>query len=116
MLRAVALPFDSEKRAIGDRLNLPFPSFRASDEQRFGALFANLLLPGEGEARQGRDVCSQEVCSLPLLLPEQAVDRYGALFLSSSYSSKIVSTNSCVIITPARRQRSTMSSRQTFGS
>ena len=115
MSRAVALPFDGEKRAIGDRLNLSFPSFRASDEQRFGALFASLLLPGEGEARQGRDVPPKEACSLPLLLPEQAVDRYGALFLSSSYSSKIVSTNSWVIITPDRRQRSTMSSRPIFG-
>jgi len=104
MSRAVALPFDGQERAIGDRLNLPLPPLRASSEQRLAALLAGLLLPGEGEAGQRRNVCSEETFGLLLLLLDQQIDRYGALFLSSSYSSKMTSTNSCVIITPDRRQ------------
>ena len=108
------MPFHCEKRTVGDRVNLP--SFRAPDEQGLIALLASLVLPGEGEARQGRDTSPIEACSLPLLFPEELVDGYRALFLSSSYSSKIASTNSRVIITPVRLQRSTMSFPLAFGS
>ena len=108
------MPFHCEKHTVGDRADLP--PFRASNEQGLIALLASLVLPGEGEARQGRDISPKEVRSLPLLFPEELVDRYGALFLSSSYSSKITSTNSRVIITPARLQRSSMSFRLAFGS
>ena len=114
MSRTVAVPFDCEKRTVGDRAKLP--SFRASEEERSTALLASFVLPGEGEARQGRDTSSIEACRLPLLFREELVDGYRALFLSSSYSSKIASTNSRVIITPVRLQRSAMSFRLAFGS
>jgi hypothetical protein len=99
VLRTVALPFNGHKPPV-DRGN-NFPPSGEQNLERFAALPASVILPGEGKPWNGQGSFRAKGCRLLSLLKQEFANRYGALFLSRSYFSKIASTSSREIDTPA---------------
>jgi hypothetical protein len=114
MARAIALPFNRDEGPVSGRDDASLSG--SVNLEGFVTGVADLLPPGEEDTRPWDNIFPTKIRDLLLFFTQDLAGRYGALFLSSWYSSKIVSTNSRVIITPARLQRSTMSCRRTLGS
>lgn len=106
MVRTVALPLDGYKSSVGCRKN--FARSCEANLQRLAARLATFLVPGERKPRDGQSSVAAQRDGPRLLLRQDFVNRYRALFLSRSCISKILSTNSREIATPLLWQRSTI--------
>ena len=102
--------FDRQEPSKSKGGNLPLP--RTLQVKATGAAAGRpLSRQAKAIARQRRGA-SLKHGKDPFLLPaKKLMDRYGALFLSSSFWVKIASTVSRVILTPPLWQRATISSR-----
>jgi hypothetical protein len=82
MIQAIALPLDGDKLSVDCRKHRS-PA-RQSNLEWLTALAATFVFPGEGIPGNGQAPVLVERCRLLLLLTQDFVDRYGALFLSRS--------------------------------
>ena len=98
VLGTIPLSLNGNEASIGDRKNGSLAC--KSNLEWLAALVAAFVFPAERELYLGQVTFLTECRSLLSLLAQSFVNRYGALFLSRSYRSKIASTTSREIGTP----------------